>query len=363
MSHLPGHRARPYKLMSTSTDEEHSVEIDNLRAEIADLESSLPLLKSKNDSLLRDIAQFEHDHRNRNISKPPNLSASRPQEEPSPSDDIPPLILESYFDSLIKKYFSASLSNSSPSNDQAPTPPPQSLHESALAILKHTSNSHLALIESIYRLTGVTAFPISDKLYDTSADALLGLRFDVLCHRTNRFLTPHYIILRRVQSKSHHYDWLVFRYTTPAFVPLDSLHTLLHNANEEKGVRRFAFAVRDCLLSVQYKHDKFAHLAAMTEQQFGIASHSPAVCPLSIDCDLEARRVVIELPARGAKSAKSPPSISLLCGVSCIEDVSCTLVSGAARSYIEGALVNCRIRSLTLTFSHILRHLDSHHLL
>lgn len=299
-------------------------ELEELREEIKALEASNTLLRSQHDSLFKQIAQFEHDHKHKQLSKPSQFKTTKTD------DDDVPMIPESYFDELIKKYFSH------PVEDEPPQPP--SLSSSALHIQNHTNNSDLALIESIYRLAGVTAFPINDKLYDTSADALLGLRFDVLCHTTNQFLKPHYIILRRVQTKSERYHWLVFRYTTPAHIGLDKLSQLLVHQNEEKGLRLFAFAVRDSLVAVQYRKDKFTQLAAMD---------------LVVDCDLECRRVVVDI---------SNHSVTLICGQK-VELVTCTLPLEEAKTYIEASLVGTPMDFLLKRFRELLDQLRSRSLL
>lgn len=320
----------------------------DLTAEIALLEAQLAPLQSSHDALYRKVTRFENENKHKNLAKP--LLPKIPQ---PPSDD-PPLVHFSYFDDSIHHYFAPDGSGTtvdSKSGDE------KVLHH----IDAKTSGAKFALQELTWRLGGISAFPINNRLYDDSSDALLGVRFDILSHFTHQFVLPHYIILRRRQHKSSadELKWLVFRYTTPSYLPLATFtHFLL-----EDNLYDFVQSVRECLVYTQYKHDKFLLVSGMTYGDvFGDGSTSKLVS--SIEKDLECRRVVLHFENHSA-TTKQLHTVELDCGGSAIQKVNCNLAGGSPGDnlFVESLLANCSFSKITSSLGIVARYLRNHGLL
>lgn len=317
---------------------ELAAEIETLQQDITRLETELRPLQSDYDMLFRQVAQFEAENKHKHLTKP-----SLPQRRTDDDDDAPPLIHYSYFDDSIKKFF--------PAVAQKPEP---SILDDLLRIQEKATAGQFALEESIMRFGGVTAFPINDRLYDTLDDALLGLRFDILAHSTNRYLTPHYIILRRRPLKLQENKWLVFRYTTPAFVPLDQFSKQLDVGDDEESLQKFAQSVRRYLVSVQYKHDKLDQLATIPYSDIGKESDLPIVT--KIERDLECRRVTLFI------GLQKTHQIELLCGLSQVESAACRVGNKEHAMYVETVLNNSDFKNLSGTMKSVLKYLLNHKL-
>lgn len=317
-------------------------------AEISLLEAQVAPLQGSHDALYRKVAQFELDNKHKNLAKP-----QLPKLPNGPSDD-PPLIHFSYFDDSILHYFAPAGSG--------PTVDASGGDKKVLQnIDAKTRGATFALQELMWRLGGVSGFPINNRLYDDSSDALLGLRFDILSHASHRFVLPHYIILRRRQHKSQSGDlkWLVFRSTTPTYVPLAAFSHLLL----EDKLYDFVHRVRECLVYTQYKHDKFLGLADMTYGDvFGDGSVIKLVS--SIEKDLECRRVLLHMYNHSV-TTKQSHIIKLQCGDSEIEKVDCNLMGGSVDDtlFVELQLGNCDLVKLNSCFKTIARYLRDHGLL
>lgn len=337
-------------------------DIRDLEAQIAALTDELPSLQADHDALYKQVTRFEADNKHKNLSRPPAPKQAAPDPE---DDEVPPLIHYSCFDESIQAYF----------HDPEPVGP-EALVDTDLvlaAIDARARGSEHALHESILRFSGVTAFPIDEHLYDARDDALLGLRFDVLCHTTLRFLKPHYIILRQRQLTGKDgltlTPWHVFRYTTPAYVPLDRLSLLLGD------VDHFAHEVRLYLVHIQYKHDKMEQIATLGHNDLPRET-PPSDLPAgviagetgstvtdltekivsSLEKDLECRSV--SLRVKGAV-------IELTCGLSLVEHALCTLASPnpLASMFIAALLANTNLTELRARFIHIFAYMRDHRLL
>ena len=104
------------------------------------------------------------------------------------------------------------------------------------------------LNEALYRLAGVTAFPITD---DT-----VGIRFDNYNLRTKKFDIPHYMILRSItDEKLATLKWVVYKSTVPEFVPVYQYARQLDGSREL--IARFAGLVRQYLVRWHYNKEKF----------------------------------------------------------------------------------------------------------
>lgn len=304
-------------------------EIDSLKSEIAALRADIGLLQSDHDALYRKVASFEASNKHRNLQR------LRPPSRHLPPADDPPLILDSYFDDSIKAYFASEAT----SVGQKPAQNAPS-GDSLVAIQERTRQGAYALLESIHRFGGITAFPINDVLYDSSEDALLGLRFDVLSHSSNAFLPSHYVILRRILLKDQRTHWQVFRYTTPAYISLDACKHHLQDPDESRGLRKFCEHIRDALVATQFKHDTIKHICLLSYTDFGLDT-SDAI-PLALkEIDLQCRRIVLSL---------AKYSIELHLTSTAIESVSSTLPEAAA-FHLTALLTNATIDTLKTAFS------------
>ncbi|GMG44114.1 unnamed protein product [Ambrosiozyma monospora] len=163
-------------------------------------------------------------------------------------------------------------------------------------------------LENIYRLGGITAFPVNDpdsnfvqnpKKKDSSVplfvtdddddeehndirgidqpkDRYLGIRFDVFDRKYSRFVTPHYIILKKVQKND---NWEIFKTTIPKFIPYRAI--ALKYLNTE--LFRFASEIRENLIQLQLKRNVFLTIQEELES------------PSKLDYDLGFTKVSINI--------------------------------------------------------------------
>lgn len=328
-------------------------EIEELKNSITLLHEEIAPLQDQHDRLFREVSELEATFRHKNIPKPVlPKKANHPLD--LETEDAPNLIHHSHFDASIEKYF--------PARPEEPTAPETTaMNDEILAkIQSKTAAGQLALKESIFRFGGITAFAINNRLYDEEDDALLGLRFDVLSHTTLRYLKPHYIILRRRRllfkdsaATSNH--WLVFRYTTPPYVPLDRLHRLLLVEDEAAGLQAFVEKVRELLVSVQYKHDKFNQLSSLLYvEAFGSGSIQQIVT--NLERDLECKRVVMRIKPQD-QAPEPTLEIELICGHLDLEQVTCNFQNENAEYFVQCMLQGCEIQRLKATFKDALHYM------
>lgn len=308
-------------------------ELTALADEISSLENEVATLQQSHDSVFRTVAQFEADNKHKNLTK-------LPLPKPQLHSEDPPLIHFSYFDDLINQYFQ----NTEQKEEVSPA------QENVLGeIGQKYKGANLALRELVWRLGGVLAFPINNRLYDELSDALMGIRFDVLSHNSNKFVLPHYIILRRREDKLSLTKWLVFRYTTPQFVPLDRFSHYL----EKDDLCAFAESVREILVKTQYKHDKLEKLGKIKElEAFDGAGDGLLV---GVEKDLECRRVLLNFKGN---------TVELECGLSQIENVHCK-IQGATNEellFAEMQLKGCNFNNLQSQLLSLAKYLRSHNL-
>lgn len=316
-------------------------EIRNLENEINVLKADISPLQIQHDSLLRQVTTFESSN---NLRPLPRHNKARAGAGNNTNPDDPPLIVDSYFDDSLRAYFApAKASSSRQKNTQAPQ------SESLASIQERAIQGSYALLESLHRFGGITAFPINDKLYDSSEDALLGLRFDVLSQSTGAFLAPHYIILRRSRSKDNLTHWLVFRYTTPAYISLDSFKHHLLASDEAQGLQKFVECVRDSLVATQYRHDTIHDISNLLRAEIGLEGDGEAKVFTAVDSDLQCRRVELKVSEKVA--------FELLLGASSVELVNTTLPNEASL-HVTALLVNASIESLKSAFSQSLSYLS-----
>lgn len=334
-------------------------ELAELEQEIASLQEETGPLQEKYDQLFREVSVFEAENKHKKLVRPV-LPRKMSHPHNNDIDDEPALIHHSHFDASIEKYFRTGAGVLQPQE-------PVSANDAILAKIQlKTTAGQLALRESILRFGGITAFAINDRLYDAEDDALLGLRFDILCHQNSRFQTPHYIILRRRQfeSKDHSLSenkWLIFRYTTPPYVPLDQLSAFLMDNDEDTGLQNFVENVRDILVSVQYKHDKLDQISSITyETLFGTGPSTNVVTKL--EKDLECRRVLLSLQNHNL-ATRSLLEIELWCSKLDLESVICRFGQTKDEIFVQTMLHGCSFQNLDLVFHDVVKYLRQNRLI
>ncbi|AJU99406.1 Mcm21p [Saccharomyces cerevisiae YJM1385] len=85
------------------------------------------------------------------------------------------------------------------------------------------------VLENVYRMFGITFFPLVDpidlKIKDASGEIfvdreMLGIRLEVFSERTSQFEKPHYVLLKkRIKSNS----WFLFKHTIPSFIDVQGI--------------------------------------------------------------------------------------------------------------------------------------------
>ncbi|ODQ81245.1 hypothetical protein BABINDRAFT_7059 [Babjeviella inositovora NRRL Y-12698] len=179
---------------------------------------------------------------------------------------VPPSARHLHFDESIASLFEPEM----PAKKQktAASVTPDFVEENAKTI---AVNEQLHM-ENIYRMGGVTLFPLNEqitKIYfpeektdpkdeaDPLEEMLLGVRIDLTSQTTKTFGKPHYVILRKAVSLGKanveaKLEWEVFKHTLPQYISLKE-HTAWLNVDLQK----FGSAIRNELVQYQYKQDLF----------------------------------------------------------------------------------------------------------
>lgn len=307
-----------------------------LQIEISSLTKDIDLIQAQHSALLSQVACYEAEH---NVSIfPARLLLTKPKEIPAEAqDEVPPVIHYNFFDESIQKYF-RDTAKEDVSLDSLPK-----LTEKVLApIITRTGNGKMLLIENISRFGGMSTFPINQHLYDTEDFCLLGLRFDVMDHTTKKYLHPYYILLRRktypgITLVESNLPWLVFRYTTPAYIALDKHSKLLVQEDIWAGLEAFTRLVRLLLVVVQYKREEFTSVEKMTYASlFGDRSLAPLAI---VKKDAEFSEISLNI--------SDAMSITILCGDTEVTGVLCSASLSQYDSTIRSILVSpdCGIAS------------------
>lgn len=198
------------------------MEIDlELKTIEQDINSLKQELKSINDEIRRTqeentILQKTVD-RERHYIKKLHSKSKRPLE-----DDGPPIVQHSYFHDSISKYFKIG-QDFEPQLINTVDIDHLSLGavQSARKIIALKEN---VLYENLYRMGGLTAFPLNDK-------TCLGLRFDRVDGRTGSFMPPNYVILRKepvIVKDVETTKWKVYKHTIS--------QPLVNNCSGEEGL-------------------------------------------------------------------------------------------------------------------------------
>lgn len=214
------------------------------------------------------------------------------------------------------------------------------------------------LYENIYRLGGISAFPINEYLFK-GEEELLGLRFDIMSHLQNKYLTPHYVILRKIatldKTENISYNWTVYRHTLPAYVPLIDISKKL--TEDDSGILAFTKEIRQFLLKIQYKHDKFDSITKLKYNNFGINSDKGLI--RKINRDLMCQKLTIYVTNR--LTGKGYHTIDVICTDSNIQTVAIKAETSFGSKediiYCENMLRNCSMNNLVKTFRKVFNYL------
>lgn len=275
-------------------------------------------------------------------------------------DTIPPLVQHNHFDDSIAKFFTESFQNGpkEPTTHE-PTKKKQKLSEFSYNLLeKSTETAEIKeniLYENIFRFGGVTAFPINNTLFKDD-DEILGIRFDVFSHFTKKFLAPHYIILKKLESNtksatSVSKKWFVYRHTIPVYISLEEYdHFLVNEEDIDLGLRKFVYSLRDHLIQIQYKHDQFD---ALSQLSMGSIKNNDTQDPVfaKIDKDLECNRVILHITDKN-NPKQLTHEIELICTNNMCQSVTVRLTGNKSDQFerqinlIESILTDIELKNM-----------------
>lgn len=315
-----------------------------LENEIRSLQAEIEPLQSEYQSLLRQVAHYEAQNKIISVHSKPAVSKEIPLDD---HEDAPPVIHDEIFDESIRKYFKEQPHESVPPVVAKPT-------QAILAdIEQRTIGRGMLLVENVRRFGGVTAFPLNDHLYDSEDCTLLGLRFDLLSHACRKYREPYYIILRKKRclddTENAQLPWLIFRYTTPAYVSLDELSSVLAQDDNEDSLVYFAEAVRRRLVLVQHKHESFERLAEITYDCVFDNGDKRVIASVEKDPEGDCSLVLVDL-----KNHK----IELICNETNVIDVKCASLKNH-ETKIRNTIVLRDLNEILLSFKEVYLYLYS----
>jgi central kinetochore subunit Mal2/MCM21 len=311
------------------------VEVGDIKQDIVTLETEVNDLNARHSELLEQLNLLQAELPSPN--GPENGDSVEMDGGIAPDDaGAREIQLDRHFDPSIAKYFFF----------DAKTTPATSAKPASFHTVSHLTNQNI-LYENIFRFGGTTAFPINNH----SPDELFGLRFDIYSWTSSTFVTPHYVILKKitVSNKQHQMldQWTVFKHTLPSYVPYVDYEKLLHSSG---NIDQFATSIRNFLCSVQYKHDKLQQL--LTVDWTSLVSIKYKIIS-KIEKDLACNRVVIHLKRF---------QIEMLCSQSSIEIVNFS-ISNSTVDICKSILTDTKFTDLKKNFRRIITLLHENDLL
>lgn len=294
-------------------------DIEEVKGDVRLLLEEVETLKKEEADLLDEIRvlQLQLDQDDDNNNEMSN-HGRRNIDDIGTRNDVPiPIIRHDRFDASIRKYFGKEDSKYDSSIIDNWT---STVAQRAEKMVELKEN---IMYENIFRLGGITGFPLNRFLFDES-DEIFGIRFDNFNGFNREFLIPHYVILRKIdittKNELSSRKWSIFKHTLPVYVPYNHYEVELQNSNlhENEALLNFAISIRNFLVSTQYKHDKLDLLLNMSMSSF---NGSDSKIFTKIDKDLQAQRIVLHLKCKQSK----PHQIELICSDNLIEIVNITL--------------------------------------
>lgn len=342
------------------------VEIEEVRGDIESLNREIDILDKEYSELLAQAQDLEEALRDADGKS--NQQETDGHSKANYDIDGPPIIINNCFDESIRKYFKNMQDGPEITEDDLQITKRQRLEGVASefkakceTIVEMKQN---ILYENIFRFGGVTAFPINTFLFDDDSQ-IIGFRFDICSHYKQKFVTPHYVILRKVKNEEKGHEtsmkWEVYRHTLPAYLPISEYSTCLDQKDEELAFLQFTQKIRGSLIQVQYRHDKFDSLRNIKVKHLtgGFTRRERPVIE-NLEKDLSCERVNITLVS-SITGNKKPPTISIVCTDTYLKETACTMAGIGPDDKIillcENLLKNCDLKNLTKTFKNVASHL------
>lgn len=280
-----------------------SKEIEGLEAELLTANQNVEKLSKQLEEEERKLIDTVNGHKDKNHNRKRNYHMDENLD--------PPRVQHSYFDESITHFFTI---------DHVVRPRLDNMQQHiniddlAVGITQKAKQvvamKENILYENIFRFNGITAFPLNEAFM--AGTEFLGLRFDNFSSVNNKFLDPHYVILRKEQIDSKQHGvidaWKVYRDTLPAFIPTEEISHVLIDQNNDEGLLLFATTIRKYLVKIQFKHDTLVQLPSCvynilyTDPNRSFGSGSP-LFSIDIDRDLSCLRVVIQVKSKSYSSS------------------------------------------------------------
>lgn len=106
------------------------------------------------------------------------------------------------------------------------------------------------ILENIYRMFGITAFPVSDPSKAARRD-LLGVRIEIFNEKLKKFETPHYMIFERDVKTS---KWVIFKHTIPIFIQIHEIYKEYDDMRSDETLLKYLQRIRSILNMTSLKH-------------------------------------------------------------------------------------------------------------
>lgn len=339
------------------------IEIQEVKGDIQSLHLEIEVLDKEYSALLSQAKDLEESLRQGD--EPYNLQEIHGQSKANYDIDGPPVIKNSCFDESIRKYFTNVLDDVEEESTEVVTK--RQRLDNIASDFKAKSETILEmkqniLYENIFRFGGVTSFPLNPFLFDDN-DEIIGLRFDIFSHYKRKFITPHYVILRKIKNTEKGLEttmkWEVYRHTLPVYLPISEYSEYLHE-HEEVTFSKFTQQIREHLIQIQYKHDKFDFLRNIKYDHISKNRSSHGRVVEKLEKDLQCQRINITLLSR-ILSGRKASEINLVCTNDEVKEVSCIIagVDSDDKTIIqcESLLKNCDLKDLIKTFKKVIGHL------
>ena len=340
-------------------------EIDEIKADIALIEKDLTSSQLQKQQLQEEIEALVLEQQKQMQDK--TKESPIPDAADEMDIEIHEIIKHNYFDPSIQKYFqhpTPPQSNQLPSHENAlPT-----IVSSQLKPINYLELKENVLYENIFRMFGVTAFPINQYLFKNNNDPneqILGLRFDLYSNFTKCFQQPHYCILRKLSFEKNEtifYNWIVYKHTLPSYIPIDEYSKILNesnNDNNSNNLFKFAESIQLTLTKTQYKLDKFNQLLRFNKNQFGLDKDEAIF--INLDCDLLGQRILLNLSHNSKTQIKKTQmmGLELICSNDLIEVIHFTNFPNTINSnqllICQAILQNSKINDLIKNFRKVIQ--------
>ncbi|EGV63104.1 minichromosome maintenance protein [Yamadazyma tenuis] len=229
-------------------------DIDSLKKEIEGLEAELQREKEESKQLNK-LVETERV----SLQRLKNLEKRKKRPQDQYDENVPPIVQHTYFDESVSDYFNVGkdfeprIVKRIDINDLT--------LESAQSARKIIALKENILYENLYRLGGLTAFPLND-------NSCLGLRFDRFDSFNKRFLSPNYVILRREtidsKTKGSVEKWKVFKHTLQQDMVNNMVHGIDPEGFNDKEIAVFAHAIHASLSRALFVSDLMHKLHNMS---------------------------------------------------------------------------------------------------